>query len=86
MTTTSRPVDGMKKGLRDALVDQLRACQTQEEILNFEKWFNAEMESGPLYQVICDLLRNRSISRVLAAKWLSALLEDKESKIKNINS
>ena len=84
MTTTARPdrsVDGMKKGLRDALVDQLRACQTQEEILNFEKWFNSEMESGPLYEVICDLLRNRSISRSVAAKWLLILLNDKESKL-----
>ncbi len=82
MTTTQRPVESMSKGVREAIVDQLRACKTPEEILNFETWFNAETNSGPLYAVICDFLRTRSISRGLAAKWLAILLNDRDKKLK----
>ena len=83
MTIASKPVDAMKKGLREALVDQLRACQTPEEMLNFEQWFNSEMNSGQLHEIICDFLRNRSISRSIAAKWLSVLLHERDRKIEN---
>ena len=82
MTITHRPVESMSRGVRDAIVDQLRACKTQEEILHFENWFNSETNSGPLYEVICDFLRTRSISRGLAAKWLGTLLSDREDKLK----
>ncbi len=82
MTTTQRPLDSMSRGVRDAIVDQLRACKTSEEILDFENWFNRETNSGPLYEVICEFLRTRSISRGLAAKWLSILLNDRENKLK----
>ena len=73
----------MSKGARDAVVDQLRACHSTKEILDFEKWFDRNANSGPLYEVVCDFLRDRYISRVLAAKWLSTLLKDKVSKIKS---
>ncbi len=82
MTITHRPVESMSRGVRDAIVDQLRACKTQEEILHFESWFNSETNSGPLHEVICDFLRTRSISRGLAAKWLGTLLSDREDKLK----
>ena len=82
MTTTQRPVEAMSRGVRDAIVDQHRICKTPEEILHFESWFNSETNSGPLYEVICDFLRTRSISRGLAAKWLSTLLNDRENKLK----
>ena len=82
MTTTQRPVDSMSRGVRDAIVDQLRSCKTPEEILNFESWFNSETNSGPLYSVICDFLRTRSISRGLAAKWLLILLNDRDERLK----
>ena len=72
----------MSRVMRDALVDQLRACKTPDEILNFENWFNSEANSGPLYGVICEFLRTRSISRGLAAKWLETLLNDKEKKLR----
>ena len=85
MTTTQRPIATMSKGVHEAIVDKLRACQTTEEILDFETWFNSETSSGPLYIVICDFLRERYISRGLAAKWLSTLLRDREEKLK-INS
>ncbi len=80
-TTTVRPVDSMSKSTREAVVDQLRACQTSEEILNFEKWFNSKANSGPLYLVICDFLRSRSISRVLAAKWLTTIVQDRDERL-----
>ena len=82
MIKKNRTVNSMSKRLRDAIVDQLRACQTTEEILAFEKRFNDETEEGPLYEIICDFLRTRSISRGLAAKWLTTLLHDREAKLK----
>tara|TARA_Y100001968_G_scaffold292692_1_gene298088 strand:+ start:16703 stop:16960 length:258 start_codon:yes stop_codon:yes gene_type:complete len=72
----------ISKSANDALIDQLRACTTSNEILEFENWFNAKAKTGPLHDLICELLRTRSISRGLAAKWLSTLLSDKENKIK----
>ena len=76
----------MSKGVHDALVDQLRACISTEEILGFEEWFNSQTTSSPLHEIICDLLRNRSISRGLAAKWLSTILKDKYEKITKFSS
>jgi len=81
MTTTQRPVESMSRGVRDAIVDQLRACKTAEEILHFESWFNSETNSGPLYEVICEFLRTRSISRGLAAKWLGTILNDRDKRL-----
>ena len=81
MTTLHPPKKVFSKGVHDALVDQLRACITADEILEFEKWFNSKTNTGPLHEIICDLLKNRSISRGLAAKWLSTLLQDKYEKI-----
>ena len=83
MTTAQKPAESMSKGAREAIVDQLRACQTEEEILNFESWFNSQTNAGPLYEVICDFLRCRSISRGLAAKWLEILINDRESRLHN---
>ena len=81
MTTTNKPQELISKSANDALIDQLRACQNGKEILDFEKWFNSNIESEKLYVLICRLLKNRSISRALASKWLLTLLEDKDSKI-----
>ena len=81
MPTTQKSVESMSRAVREAIVDQLRACKTPEEILHFENWFNSETNSGPLYEVICDFLRTRSISRGLAAKWLEILLTDREKRL-----
>ena len=83
MTTTNKTKKVISKSANDALIDQLRACKNSEEILRFEKWFNANIESEKLYSVICRLLKNRSISRALASKWLITLLEDRDHKISN---
>ena len=71
----------ISKNAHDALIDQLRACTTPNEILEFETWFNSKANTGPLHDLICELLRDRSISRVLAAKWLSTLIRDKDNRI-----
>ena len=84
MTTTNKPLDIMDKSANDALIDQLRACKDTKEILMFEKWFNSNINSAKLHKVICDLLKNRSISRGLAAKWLYTLLDDRDIKISNL--
>ena len=83
MTTTNKPINIISKSANDAIIDQLRACQTSEEILKFEKWFNSNIESDKLYKIICELLKNRSISRALASKWLLTLLCHRDNKIAN---
>ncbi len=64
-----------------ALVDELRKRNTEESILEFEKKFNSTNEKN-LHIYICRFLKNRSISRALASKWLITMINDKESKIK----
>ena len=86
MTTTNKPIKISTTSSNNALIDQLRACQTSEEILKFEKWFNSNIESDKLYKRICELLKNRSISRGLATKWLLTLLEDRDSTISKLSA
>ena len=81
MTISTTKVDSLSKSAREAIVDQLRACHTKEQILDFEARFNSEANAGPLYAVVCDFLHSRSISRGLAAKWLVTLLDDRENKL-----
>ena len=64
-----------------ALVDELRKRNTEESILEFEEKFNATNEKN-LHIYICRFLKNRSISRALASKWLITMINNKESKIK----
>ena len=49
MTTTNKPLNISSTTTNDALIDQLRACKTSDEILKFEKWFNSNIESDKLY-------------------------------------
>ena len=84
MTTTNKPLNISRTSTNDALIDQLRACHNSEEILKFEKWFNSNIESDKLYKRICELLKNRSISRALGSKWLLTIIEDRENTIKKL--
>ena len=84
MTTTNKPLKIYGRNTNDALIDQLRACKSQDEILKFEEWFNSNIESDKLYKRICELLKNRSISRALGAKWLLTLIEDRENTINKL--
>ena len=63
-----------------ALVDELRKKTTEKEILEFEEKFNSKNEKN-LHIYICRFLKNRSISRGLASRWLITIIENKESKI-----
>ena len=63
-----------------ALVDQLRKRRSEKEILEFEEKFNSRNEKN-LHIYICRFLKNRSISRGLASKWLVTIIKNKESKI-----
>ena len=83
MTTAHRNLQVMPNKTHDAIVDQLRACQTPEEILEFECWFNSTVKDFPLYTVISELLRNRSISRATASKWFEALIKDRDKKLES---
>ena len=84
MTVAQKPNAAMIKDTHDAIVDQLRACHTPAEILEFEKWFNNTVNIGPLYSIICDLLRNRSISRGTASKWFETLLKNRDEKLNSL--
>ena len=86
MTTTNKQITIGSTSTNDALIDQLRACQSTEEILKFEKWFNVNIESDKLHKRICELLKNRSISRALASKWLITLLEERDDTINNLSN
>ena len=85
MTTANKPLNISGTSINDALIDQLRACKTTDEILKFEKWFNANIESDKLYKRICELLKNRSISRALGSKLLLTLIEDRENTITKLS-
>ena len=63
-----------------ALVDELRKRSTVEDILEFEEKFNSKNEKN-LHIYICRFLKNRSISRGLASKWLITIIKNKELKI-----
>ncbi|MDC2988460.1 RNA recognition motif-containing protein [bacterium] len=63
-----------------ALVDELRKRTSEDEILDFEEKFNSKNEKN-LHIYICRFLKNRSISRGLASKWLITIIKNKESKI-----
>ena len=64
----------------NALVDELRKRNSEKEILEFEEKFNSKNEKN-LHIYICRFLKNRSISRGLASKWLVTIIKHKESKI-----
>ena len=68
-----------------ALVDELRKRNTEESILEFEEKFYSTNEKN-LHIYICRFLKNRSISRALASKWLITMINDKESKINSLKS
>ena len=60
-----------------ALVDELRKKYTVKEILEFEEKCNSENEKK-LHFYLCRFLKNRSISRALASKWLFTMINHKE--------
>ena len=66
-----------------ALVDELRKRTSVKEILDFEEKFNSKNEEN-LHIYICRFLKNRSISRGLASKWLITIIKNKESKIDDL--
>ena len=68
-----------------ALVDELRKRNTKESILEFEEKFNSRNEKN-LHIFICRFLKNRSISRALASKWLITMINDKELKINSLKN
>ena len=84
MTTVNNPIHISSTTSNDALIDQLRACEGSEEILKFEKWFNSNIESEKLYKRVCELLKNRSISRALASKLLLTFIEDRNNTISTL--
>ena len=68
-----------------ALVDELRGKTTEKEILEFEKKFNSKNEKN-LHIYICRFLKNRSISRALASKWLITMINNKELEINTLKN
>ena len=69
----------------EALIDELKKMNSQESILEFERKFNNQNEKK-LHMHICRFLKNRQISRALAAKWLVIMLDNKESQINSLSN
>ena len=69
----------------EALIDELKKKNSQESILEFEQKFNIQNEKN-LHIHICRFLKNRQISRALAAKWLIIMLDNKESQINSFSN
>ena len=67
---------------QEALIDELKKRNSEESILEFEKKFNRQNDKN-LHIHICRFLKNRQISRALAAKWLIIMMDKKESKLKS---
>ena len=65
-----------------ALVDELRKRTSEEDILDFEEKFNSKNEKN-LHVYICRFLKNRSISRGVASKWLITIIKNKFYNLKN---
>ena len=68
-----------------ALVDELRKKITEKEMLEFEEKFNSKNEKN-LHIYICRFLKNRSISRALASKWLITIINKKETEINSLKT
>jgi len=68
----------------EALIDELKKRNSQESILEFEQKFNNQNEKN-LHIHICRFLKNRQISRAVAAKWLITMLDNKESQINSLS-
>ncbi len=66
-----------------ALVDELRKRTSEKDIIEFEEKFNSKNEKN-LHIYICRFLKNRSISRGVASKWLITIINNKESKINSL--
>ena len=71
--------------IHHALVDELRKKTTAKEILEFEEKFNSKNEKN-LHIYICRFLKNRSISRALASKWLITIINKKETEINSLKT
>ena len=69
----------------EALIDELKKKNSQESILEFEQKFNIQNEKN-LHIHICRFLKNRQISRALAAKWLIIMLDNKESQLNSLST
>ena len=67
----------------EALIDELKKRNSQESILEFEKKFNNQNKKN-LHIHICRFLKNRQISRALAAKWLIIMFDNRESQINSL--
>ena len=80
MTLSLNIVNLFNDSSNHALVDELRNRTSEEDILDFEEKFNSKNEQN-LHIYICRFLKNRSISRGLASKWLVTIIKNKESEI-----
>ena len=65
------PLSG--KPAEETLIDALRGCQNVQELKGLEQRLAQVEDAPPLFDWICELLVNRRLSRVLAAKLLQQL-------------
>ena len=81
MTITFNIGGLLNESSNHALVDELRKRTSEEAMIEFGRKFNSRNKKN-LHVYICRFLKNRQISRSLAAKWLIVILNEKESQLK----
>ena len=69
--------------IQDTIVDELRACKTPEQLLALDEELNLTNESTPLYRLICEFLKDRTIAPIEAANWLGTLMDYRERQLEN---
>ena len=68
MTVVKTESAHLLKGARDAIVDQLRACHTKDEILRFESWFNSETNSSSSQRETSSLVQKNELIKEKTTK------------------
>ena len=79
----TRKVSKMINLIQETIVDQLRACRTPEQLLALDEKLNLNQGSLPLYRLICEYLRDRTIAPVEAANWLGTLMDNRERQLED---
>ncbi|WP_320676947.1 hypothetical protein [Prochlorococcus sp. MIT 1300] len=81
MSHEHQEMDSFVDCIHVAIADQLRACRTPEQLLDLERMVSLKTDVGPLYRLICDFLRDRTVAPVEAASWMGTLMDNKEKEL-----
>ena len=67
--------------LKERVVSALRACRNSDDLVALDEQLAINCRDAPLHRLICDALRDRSVSPVEAANWLTTLIEHRNQQL-----